>query len=105
MSEKEDSNDMFLKVYHVGQEVLIAVCDCDLMGRRFEEGDLSLEIRPDFFGEVRASAGDLEQALAEATMANFIGKRTVALAIELDYVCEENVLFIGGVPCAQMVRM
>jgi hypothetical protein len=105
MSEDEDSNDMYLKVYHVGREVLIAVCDCDLMGRKFEEGDLRVEIRSDFFGEARASARDVEQALADATMANFIGKRTVALAVDLEYVYVENVLFIEGIPCAQMVRM
>lgn len=94
-----------LKVHRTGNEVLVAVCDCDLMGKKFVEGHLHVEILPDFFGEEKATAQDVEKALARATIANLVGEQAVSHAIKLGYVARENVLIIKGVPCAQMVLM
>jgi hypothetical protein len=96
---------LYLKSHRSGREVLIAVCDCDLMGKKFVEGHLHVEILPDFFGEEKATAQDVEQALTRATMANLVGELAVGHAIRLGYVARENVLTINGVPCAQMVLM
>jgi len=96
---------MCLKTYRVGKEVLVAACDQDLMGRKFAEGNLQLEVDSSFFGDQTACPSDLEAALREATMANFVGERTVKCAISLNYVDKENILLIEGIPCAQMVRM
>jgi hypothetical protein len=104
MSDLE-GKEMCLKVYRQGKEVLIAVCDCEILGKRFKEGKLQLEISTDFYGRELASAAEVEEALAEATMANFAGGRAVEHAIRLGYVEKENVLCIEGVFCAQMVRM
>jgi hypothetical protein len=96
---------MYLKTHLSGKEVLIAVCDCELMGKKFAEGRLQVEIRPDFFGDEKATAQEVEEALAKATMANLVGELAVGHAIRLGYVTQDNVLNIKGVPCAQMVLM
>jgi hypothetical protein len=96
---------MYLKTHLSGKEVLIAVCDCELMGKKFAEGRLQVEIRPDFFGDEKATAQEVEEALAKATMANLVGELAVGHAIRLGYVAQDNVLNIKGVPCAQMVLM
>lgn len=100
-----EMRELYLKIYRQGAEVLIAVCDCDILGKRFAEGDLRLEVSSDFFGSERASASEFEAALARATMANFVGCRSVEHAIRLGYVEKENVLSIDGILYAQMVRM
>ncbi len=100
-----EMKELYLKTYWQGAEVLIAVCDCDILGKRFSEGDLRLEVSTDFFGRERASVSEVEAALARATMANFVGCRAVEHAVRLGYVDKENVLSIDGVLCAQMVRM
>lgn len=64
---------MCLKTYTIGGEVLVAVCDRDLLGQRFTENELQLEVSASFFGDELASAAMLEKALEEATMANFVG--------------------------------
>jgi hypothetical protein len=96
---------MYLKTHRSGKEVLIAVCDCKLMGKRFAEGHLHIEIEPDFFGDEEATTKDLEGALAKATIANFVGELAVSHAVRLGYVTAENVMTIRGIPCAQMVLM
>jgi hypothetical protein len=101
----DEAKEMNLKVYRQGVEVLVAVCDSDLVGKKFAEGRLHVEVTSDFFGEEKASSQDVEAALKSATIANFVGCCAVEHAIKLGYVNRENVLSIDGVPCAQMVRM
>jgi hypothetical protein len=105
MYEDSVSEEMYLKTYRHGSEVLIAVCDCEILGKTFSEGHLHLEVSRDFFGEVKATSSDVKAALSIATMANFMGCRSVEYAISLGYVKRENVLCIDGILYAQMVRM
>jgi len=105
LSEERLEKEMYLKTYRQGSEVLLAVCDCEILGRTFTEGHLRMEVSPAFFGEEKASRNELEVALQKATMANFMGCRAVEHAISLGYVERENVLSIEGVFYAQMVRM
>ena len=105
MSEETEKKEMYLKAYEQGRERLIAVCDCDILGRTFSEGQLRIDVRPDFFGSEKASCAEIDAALASATMANFVGHKTVQYAISLGYVEEDNVLSIDGILYAQMVRM
>lgn len=105
MYEDSESEEMYLKTYRHGSEVLIAVCDCEILGKTFNEGHLHLEVSQDFFGEDKATPSDVKAALSGATMANFMGCRSVEHAISLGYVKRENVISIEGVLYAQMVRM
>lgn len=105
MSEEMDKKEMYMKTHEQGAETLIAVCDCDVLGRKFSEGQLRIDVSPDFFGGEKASCTEVTAALAGATMANFVGCRTVEHAISLGYVEKDNVLSIDGILYAQMVRM
>lgn len=105
MSEESEEKGMYLRAHEQGKERLIAVCDCEILGRKFSEGQLRIDVSPDFFGSERATHAEVEAALASATMANFVGQRTVRYAISLGYVEEDNVLSIDGILCAQMVLM
>jgi len=105
MPEEIDRKNMCLKIHEQGRETLIAVCDCDILGKKFTEGHLHIEVSQDFFGDELASCSEIESALARATMANFVGCKAVEHAISLGYVERENILSIDGILYAQMVRM
>ena len=105
MPEDTERKEMYLKSHQHGAHTLIAVCDCDIMGKKFAQGHLKIDVSPDFFGGEKASCSEVEAALAAATMANFVGCKTVEHAISLGYVERDCVLSIDGVLYAQMVRM
>jgi len=105
MLDDMENREMYLKTYQQGAETLVAVCDCDVMGGKYTEGQLCLEVNADFFGGEKASCNEVAAALASATMANFVGQKTVEHAISLGYVERDNVLAINGVLYAQMVRL
>ena len=96
---------MYLKVYHVGKEVLVAVCDEGLLDKEFSEGDVHLKISKNFYGEERADYDEVVSALGEATIANLVGKQSVACAVENGFADAKDVIFIEGVPHVQMVCM
>jgi len=96
---------IYVKVYRVQGEVLVAACDEELLGKTFREGELKLEVKERFYkGELR-EVEDLKSLLEEATIANLTGERCVSKAIELGYVDPERVLKIQGVPHAQMAKL
>ncbi len=99
------STDIAMKIYHVRGETLLAACDAELLGRTLSEGILRLEVRESFYRDVLVDRESLKNALKIATIANLVGERTVGVALEMGCVAEENVLYIEGVPHAQMARM
>ncbi|AAL81399.1 DUF424 domain-containing protein [Pyrococcus furiosus DSM 3638] len=96
---------MYVKVYRVQGEVLVAACDEELLGKTFREGELKLEVKERFYKGELMDVEELGRLLEEATIANLTGERVVRKAIELGYIDESRVLRIQGVPHAQMAKM
>ena len=94
-----------IKLYMQGEELLVGACDVELLGKRFSEGELRLHVKKSFYDGHRVDEKALVAYLEEATIANLVGKRTVDCAIKHGFVNPECVLFIDGVPHAQMVKM
>ena len=88
-----------------GGELLVAACDAALLGKRFEEGELRLELLPGFYDGERVDRRLFLEVLSLATIANLAGEETVGAAVEAGLVDPECVIQIDGVPHAQLVRM
>jgi uncharacterized protein len=96
---------VYLKVYHIDEEVLVAVSDESCMGKEFSEGDVSLKVTKEFYGQERADKDEVVSALCEATIANIVGEQSVATAVENGFINADEVIYVQGVPHAQMVCM
>jgi hypothetical protein len=92
-----------LKIYRVRGEVLVAVCDSELVGRTFRDGELKIEVKESFYGNREVGEEEVRKALRIATIANITGRRAVELAIEMGIIDKDNVLKIGECWHAQMV--
>lgn len=85
--------------------LLIAVCDEDVLGETFEEGELSLTVTEEFYGGDEVDENAVVDSLARAAVANIVGTRAVELAVEEGFVDEANVLEVGTTLHAQLLRM
>jgi hypothetical protein len=94
-----------VRIHRVGGDILVAACDRELLGNVLREGELKLEVRPAFYEGEDASEELLLNRLNNATMANLVGEKTVGLAIKHKFIDEDRILYIGGVPHAQLVKM
>lgn len=84
---------------------LVSVCDADLLGEEFENGEVSLTVDADFYDGDRADEETVVNSLAHCTVANIVGDRAVSVAIEHGLVDEANVLDLDGTRHAQLLWM
>ncbi|MCL4452572.1 MAG: DUF424 family protein [Candidatus Thermoplasmatota archaeon] len=94
-----------MKILNINGEVLLAAADSELINRNLREGKLHLEVKQDFYGEMKVSEETLISSLGICTIANLVGERVVNAAIEANYIDRENVIKIEGVPHAQLAKI
>ncbi len=94
-----------MKIYRVKGEMMVAVCDEEIVGKDFREGEFRLEIKEEFYGKEVFEEDEVKRALKQATIANISGERAVKLAVSIGIVDEKRILRVGGCPHAQMVVM
>ena len=74
---------------------VVAICDSDLLGKKFEENEFQLDIKESFFGG--DELGDLEaielmndMAKEDATF-NIVGKESIKAALKAGIINKENI--------------
>jgi len=86
------------------EEVLVAICDAELLGKEFKQGELRLKIDEGFYCGDEANVEACLAALKEATIANLVGS-IVEHAVKAGFIDRANVMRFQNVPHAQMVKM
>jgi len=89
----------------VGRNVLLAICDTDILGKTLHEGKIAFCVREEFYKGSRVSLEEAVCMIENSTIVNMVGKNIVRTAIEKGYVHPEAVLNIKGVPHAQIVKI
>ncbi len=97
--------NIYLKIHYVGKEVLVAACDMEVLGKRFSEGKISIEVYESFYKGSLVTVEEALNAIGNATIANLVGKRIVNEAIKRGLVHPDAVLKIGKTLHAQIVKI
>jgi uncharacterized protein len=96
--------DVYLNVKKMGQNVVLAICDSELLGKTLREGKIVFHVKEDFYKGRKTSLDDALALIANSTNVNLIGKNCVENAIAKGYVHPEAVIKIEGVPHAQIMK-
>ncbi len=96
---------MYMKKYDTEQQIMVAVCDRNIIGKKFKEGELILKLEENFYKGDEVSDQEVKEALLSATIANIAGEKAVACAVACGCIDPETVIFIESIPHAQMVRI
>lgn len=91
------------KTYRQGVQTLLAACDEDLLGNEYREGKYCLRVVAGFYDGERVDDERLRGMMGACSVANLVGARTVAVAVAMGLVDEQNVLHVDGVPHAQFL--
>jgi hypothetical protein len=86
---------------------IVAVCDSDLLGKRFEEGKFQLDIKESFYkGEELSEEKTIDfmtsMSKEDATF-NIVGQDSVEAALQAGIISQESIGNIGGVPFAMIL--
>ena len=87
-----------------GNNVLLAICDEELLGKTLREGKIVFKISEDFYKGKKISVDQAVSMIENSTIINLIGNECVKKAIENGYVHPEAVLKIEGISHAQIMK-
>ena len=89
---------------HKSYRTVVAVCDSDLLGKKFEEGIRQLDIAERFYKgeemEEEAAIQLMQDQNREDATFNIVGKNAVALAIKAGIIKDEDSAKINNIPYA-----
>lgn len=87
---------------HRSYRNVVAVCDEDLVGKKFEDEKRQLDIKEGFFkGEEyneKEAVEFIRRHLGEDSTFNIVGKNSLKVAMEAGLISEDNVIYIKEVP-------
>jgi hypothetical protein len=94
---------MFVNVIKSYRDV-VAVCDKELIGKRFEEGKFQLDIKENFFKGREFSKQEVSEIMkdmkTEDSTFNIIGERSIQTALEAGIITKKGIGKIAGIPFA-----
>ena len=95
---------MFCTKIHRSYRTIVAICDSELIGKKFEQDKRQLDLRESFYKENEIDEQSLRkmikmQLLEDATF-NIIGKNSVNIAIQEGVINKNSTSKISGIPFA-----
>ncbi len=93
-----------VRVVPAGNDLIVTVCDEELLGMVFREGDKVLDISNDFYGGELVDENEVVTVIREASILTLVGERAVNIAIREGLIHPESVLRIKGVPYAMFFK-
>lgn len=95
---------MLVKI-HKGLDgrIVMAVCDNELLGKKFGEGHLQLDLSGSFYKGDKKTEKEFLELIRAADIVNAVGKRCVSCLVKNQLVSKENIIKINKIPHAQIV--
>jgi len=92
---------MYVKL-HRSYRTVVAVCDSNLLGKKFEEGERVLDVRENFYKGEEMDYGKVvelmrKEANDDATF-NIVGEEAVRTAFDAGIVVKGSEMTVDGVP-------
>ena len=81
---------------------VVAICDSELLGKYFEEGNFQLDVKESFYKGNKKTEQEVIQIIidmkSEDATFNLVGERAVNAAIKAGLISEDSVRKIQGIP-------
>ena len=94
-----------MNVKKIGRNVLLVMCDVEVLGRTLREGKIVFCVKEEFYKGERVDVEEAVAMIENSNIVNMVGRNVVKKAIQNGYVHPEAVLNIEGVPHAQIVKL
>ena len=98
------TNKMIAKIHktHEGKFVL-AVCDSDIIGKCYEEGEKQLDLSCDFYKGKEKTEEEVILLMKKVNIVNLCGNKSVQIGVKAGLIDKDNIIKISGIPHAEGV--
>src|SRR3989344_1617063 len=97
---------MFIKI-HESYRNVVAICDSELLGKRFEEDKFQLDVKENFYKGEKLSEkeiiSEMKRMAREDATFNIVGEKSVNAAIKAEIISPDAVGEISGIPFAMLL--
>lgn len=87
---------------HNSYRSVVALCDSELLGRRFEEGKRELFLRENFYKEEEKDLDTIvsiiKNQMREDAIFNIVGEESINAALKAGLITERNIDSIDNIP-------
>jgi uncharacterized protein len=84
------------------EDGVAALADSNLIGKKFEEGVLVLDVNEKFYKGEDVSKEKIVKVLTEYSNINLVGEQVIKIAVEEGFISQQDVKTIQGVPHVQI---
>lgn len=96
-----------IKIHESEFRKLIAICDSDIIGKKFEDEKLQLDVKHSFYnGEIKSEKEILKlikKWAVENSTFNIVGRESVNLCVLAKLIDAKGVIEISGIPHAMVL--
>ncbi|MEK6939846.1 MAG: DUF424 family protein [Nanoarchaeota archaeon] len=84
--------------------MLVVVTDADIIGKKFEEERLQLDLAKKFYQGEPKNKEEVKQIMMTARHLHLTGKGAVAIGVEMGLVNPKKIIYIDNVPHAEIMN-
>jgi hypothetical protein len=95
---------IIVKEHIRGADSILSLCDKELIGKKFEEADLQLDLTSNFYKGEEKTKDELRKIVPKFRIVNAVGHKSVNLLLEFGLVEKDRIIVIKDIPHAQCVN-
>ena len=85
--------------------IMLNICDVDLLGKNIVEGELNMNISENYYGEKLIETDEARTLLKQSSIINMVGENTISLSIQLGIGSENGIKKISNIPFLIVFKM
>ena len=82
-------------------QIIIALLDSDLLGKKFTQNELQLDLTSDFYKGEEKTEHEILHLIKDAYVINAAGKNCIDLLLKNKLIEKQNIITIDSIPHAQ----
>jgi len=94
-----------LNIHKIDSSQVVSVCDSDIIGKKFEEKDIVLDIPESFYGGEEKAIDDIISAISTSDSAIIIGNAITTELEKREIISENHTSYIAGQRYAIIFRL
>ena len=94
---------IFVKEHIHNNRKLLAICDGNLIGKTFEEGDKILNVSKTFYHGTPMFERDILKLIEDNILLNIVGEESVNFALENKLIDKKGIIKIKNIPHALLL--
>ena len=93
------------KVISASGNLMLNICDPDLVDKTFQDGKTKIKINPNYYAERDVDEREAKNLLEKCNSINMVGEKTISLATSLGIGSEKSIRRIEGIPFLLVFKM